>query len=921
MFSGSVATFTAASDGGVPDDSVVTEPTDPVVEPTPTDPVVEPPSTDPISTIANTIGGVVWDDVDRDGVDDGAASEPRLAGVSVAMTALGPDAALGGGDDVSIGTFATDGDGAYLASDLADGTYLIEVMSGIPATYLNTVDPQGPVSPDGRSITAVSGGQVDLNQNFGYGAPEPTVVANGSIGDLVFYDSNANGTLDDEGREGGLSGLTVTLTNVGTGAVVQTTTVPGGTYLFEELASGTYVVAVTAGVPAVMVSVSDPDGGNDATSVVELSEGENDRDQDFGFAFSTVGTSSISGTVYIDRNGDGVRGTDEPVVAGQRVDLVCTGRDREIGTADDVTASMNTDQGGRYVFAGLAIALCKITVVDGIVDVASNTGHPDGRDDSFSLVEVDGVGPATDQDFGYLGDNSVGDVVYFDANANSTDDGSTVDPRVPGAVVNVIWNGVDGTAGTIDDVAFRTTTDAVGSYNVAGLPDGSYTIALDLASVPAGTFPTIDPDGGVADGRSSTDLSNEEFDDTQDFGLGANGMIGDTVWLDLDADGVRDAGEPGLTGSMVTLTGAGFDGFAGTGDDLVATTKVTADGSYLFGNLPAGTYQVAVSGVPSGLAASFDPDGGADAKSSVILTAGQKNLDQDFGFVGSSGVGDTVFVDTNGNNVRDAGEVGVANIKLTVSSPGVDQVQGTVDDLMVMTVTDANGNYLVTGLPSGSTVVSYDPNALPGNLDPRSDADGGAANVTTVNLISGATNTTVDFAVGDGSVIPITPVPGGLTGVVFNDPNRNSRQDGNEQGVAGVTVVLVGSTNTEVARTTTDRDGVFSFRDLVPGVYAVVPDSKTLPTGRAIVTETDGTVDGRSAVTVLSGAVARSGDFGIAPPVAVAPTTPTTPATPPRIMPRTGSSGVDRMLEIALAAIITGLGMLAIRRRPSKVAA
>ena len=36
-----------------------------------------------------------------------------------------------------------------------------------------------------------------------------------------------------------------------------------------------------------------------------------------------------------------------------------------------------------------------------------------------------------------------------------------------------------------------------------------------------------------------------------------NGEIGDFVWLDLDGDGVQDAGEPGLGGVTVELRDSG----------------------------------------------------------------------------------------------------------------------------------------------------------------------------------------------------------------------------------------------------------------------------------------------------------------------------------------------------------------------------
>src|SRR5207249_3954319 len=62
------------------------------------------------------------------------------------------------------------------------------------------------------------------------------------------------------------------------------------------------------------------------------------------------------------------------------------------------------------------------------------------------------------------------------------------------------------------------------------------------------------------------------------------GAIGDFVWSDLNANGIQDAGEPGIAGVTVTLNGPG-----GT-----RTTTTDANGLYQFTNLSAGTYTVTV---------------------------------------------------------------------------------------------------------------------------------------------------------------------------------------------------------------------------------------------------------------------------------------------------------------------------------------
>lgn len=99
---------------------------------------------------------------------------------------------------------------------------------------------------------------------------------------------------------------------------------------------------------------------------------------------------------------------------------------------------------------------------------------------------------------------------------------------------------------------------------------------------------------------------------------------------------------------------------------------------------------------------------------------------------------------------------------------------------------------------------------------------------------------------------------------VWYDQDGDGAQDNGENGIAGVTVNLLGAGNVVVATTTTDAGGSYIFGGVLPGTYTVAVDPTTLPLTQRLPTyDRDGVASANTAVvTVQAFEVRLDVDFG-----------------------------------------------------------
>ena len=173
-----------------------------------------------------------------------------------------------------------------------------------------------------------------------------------------------------------------------------------------------------------------------------------------------------------------------------------------------------------------------------------------------------------------------------------------------------------------------------------------------------------------------------------------------SVYQDLNNNGKLEAGEAGIAGVTINLTGK-----TAAGATVTMTTKTNAQGRYAF-SVAAGTYNIAevqATGFLNGKTSTGFVGGakaGADVVTGVNVTGLVSCAAADFGEIKPGGISGTVYVDTNNNGVIDVGEKRISNVLITLTGAND---QGAVT---LTAHTDVNGNYSFGNLRPGTYVIT-----------------------------------------------------------------------------------------------------------------------------------------------------------------------------------------------------------------------
>lgn len=786
------------------------------------------------------LGGFVYQDNNDNGQRD--AGEPGIGGVTVRLVPRDTIAPI---SPIETQTLA---DGSYRFDNLPPGLYDIIQVTQPPGLddgrdSPGTVDGRmvGVADDPGDAIRNVQLNSNSIGNEYNFGELPRGIITGGVY--LAPPGENCGGR--DAGRSDPLAGVSIELVGSGGVTIAQTTTGPDGQYRFEDVPKGTYsIIEITpeglidgkAHVGRIGgIQVGQVVGGGLIRDIVLPAGAAGTR-----YDFCEAAPAQISGYVYHDRNDDGRRDDGEEAIPGATIELV--------NDSGQVIATTQTNNQGLYRFAGLQPGNYSIRQIQptGFLDGLDAAGTIDGvvvgaavnPGDLITSVAIRQGQTGINYNFGELRPATLSGRVHVDSNGDCLyDPGELLLAGVTIRLINA--SGIE---------VASTQTNSQGVYTFTDIPPGTYTV---IQEQPEGYFPgTARPGsaGGIKETSNrigSITLGSGEVAVDYDFCEKPPAEISGYVYVDQNNNNRRDDGEPPIAGTRVDLIDS-------TGRP-VATTTTAASGFYRFTFLPAGQYTLRQT-QPVGYLQGSQQAGSAggddslqDVISQVPIVYGAILTDYNFGELLPSSISGYVFVDGNGDCIRQDHEPGLSGVLIELFD-GAGQ-------LVTYAHTNEHGFYEFGGLVPGQyRIVQTQPEGyFSGAARPGSGGGRAAGGDIITDIPIGPGQNLVEYNFCE-------KLPASISGKSFIDFDRNKIFDGNDRPLPGVTIELKDVSGQVVKSTVTDADGYYQFTGLPPGNYSL---RQIQPEGLFHQDQIIGSLGGNDAMEdIISAIVLSGGDNG-----------------------------------------------------------
>ena len=640
------------------------------------------------------IRGVIWQDANYDGVME--SREEGLRGASVTVS----DAS---GSVVK--TTTTIRSGEFMFEEMMPGEYTLSVT--LPEGYVFTTENGASIAPaDADRSASMALEPLAMGGNISdilIGALKPA-----SVGGVAWYDQDDDGRRQTEDTP--VSGVRVVLEMTGgedSGRTMETVTGADGTYRFDavmpgrarltfELEEGHVFARRASGSRRVSVAPM-ADSLTATTDEILVTSGEEIGYLDVG----VVGAGMVSGRIWEDREYDGKPGKNESSVAGAKVELIDA-------LAGRVAAETETDENGVYAFEFVRKGSysVRVTLPEDMIFTRSGSGviaDVDSDCASTGMFELEMGEGRESLNLGAIAPAHIAGRVVVDENEDGIYGES--EAGFAGAVVTAMQGGT--AVATV-----RTQQD--GSYAFDMLRPGAYRLrfALDDEALFASGCDLRMENPDAPEGETGEyAMQMGESLDMQPVMVVRAAAIGGGAWMDTDVSGTRDGQEMPMTQVKAEL----LDRSGRT----IAEEMVDAQGRYLFSRLRSGDYHIRFTLEPDMLFTDYPGtaegssvpvvEGNVGVSSVVALAQGEKQENVNVGGILPGEIGDTVWLDKDGNGLQDYREPLIPHVSLTLLKVAAD---GTMTEAATAQ-SDKYGYYSFELLRPGTYVLRL--NAKPGD--------------------------------------------------------------------------------------------------------------------------------------------------------------------------------------------------------------
>ncbi|MDY6806950.1 MAG: SdrD B-like domain-containing protein [Cyanobacteriota bacterium] len=522
-----------------------------------------------------------------------------------------------------------------------------------------------------------------------------------------------------------------------------------GNYLFSDVPPGVYPVREV------------PQSGFTQTTgdrIISLN-GENFENINIGNTQASLG--GIAGIKYNDLNGNGQLEPGEPGLPNFTIYLDANDNSRR----DEGEPRTITDAGGNYF-------LRDIPSGNYFLREEQQLGFVQSTEDRFIILNGENF---TNINIGNTQPSlgGIAGIKYNDLNGNGQ-----LEPGEPGLPNFSIYLDANNNSRR-DEGEPRSITDAGGNYSLRDIPSGNYFLREEQQL----GFVQTTEDRFII-------LNGENFENINVGNASTRGSIAGTKYNDLNANGEREEGEPGLGNFTVYLD-------LNNNDILEADeprTITDSQGNYSFQDLPSSIFVVREE-QQFGFTQTTPPR--------VINLNGQNFTGIDIGNARPiGGISGVKYNDFNTNGVREAGEPGIEGVTVYLDNNN----NRSLDPGEASTVSDSLGNYAFTDLAAGTYPV-------------REVLPGGFTQTTRDRFITVNGDSFDNIDIGNVRSL------GSIRGVKFNDLNGNGVLDSGEPGLSGFSIYLDINNNEvidpEEPVSITDPTGNYFFNDLPGGTYIV----------------------------------------------------------------------------------------------------